>query len=108
MRVLIIFSMAVAVSSLAGLSVEAATPDESYNKAGCVACHLKDKKLLGPSFKDIASKYKGQGDVVAKLTDKVRKGGVGVYGPIPMPANTPEKINDSDLKALVEFILKTP
>jgi cytochrome c len=108
MRVLIIFSMAVAVSSLAGLSVEAATPDESYNKAGCVACHLKDKKLLGPSFKDIAAKYKGQGDVVAKLADKVRKGGVGVYGPIPMPANTPEKINDSDLKALVEFILKTP
>ena len=100
--------MAVAVSSLAGLSVEAAMPDESYNKAGCVACHLKDKKLLGPSFKDIAAKYKGQGDVVAKLTDKVRKGGVGVYGPIPMPANTPEKINDSDLKALVEFILKTP
>jgi len=46
--------------------------------------------------------------VVAKLSDKVRKGGVGVYGPIPMPANTPDKINDADLKALVEFILKTP
>ena len=108
MRVLIVFSIAIAVSSLATLSVQAATPDESYNKVGCVACHLKDKKLLGPSFKDIAAKYKGQGDVVPKLTDKVRKGGVGVYGPIPMPANTPDKINDADLKALVEFILKTP
>jgi len=108
MRVLIIFSMALAVSGLATLGVQAATPDESYNKAGCVACHLKDKKLLGPSFKDVAAKYKGQGDVVAKLMEKVRKGGVGVYGPIPMPANSVEKINDADLKALVEFMLKVP
>jgi cytochrome c len=108
MRVLIIFSMALAVSGLATLGVQAATPDESYNKAGCVACHLKDKKLLGPSFKDVAAKYKGQGDVVAKLMEKVRKGGVGVYGPIPMPANPVEKINDADLKALVEFMLKVP
>ena len=83
----------------------AATPDEAMNKAGCMACHAKDKKLVGPSFKEIATKYKGQ-DATAKLIEKVRKGGSGVYGPIPMPPNGPDKINDADLKLVVEWILK--
>ncbi len=75
-------------------------------KAGCMACHAMDKKVLGPSFKDVAAKYKGQ-DVAAKLMEKVRKGGSGVFGPIPMAPNPPEKINDADLKAAVELILKS-
>jgi cytochrome c len=103
-----IITAAVWVAASMAFNVQANTPDESFNKAGCAACHAKDKKILGPSFKDIAAKYKGQGDVVSKLSDKVRKGGSGVFGPIPMPANGPEKINDTDLKALVEFIVKTP
>jgi cytochrome c len=83
-----------------------AAPEEAMNKAGCMACHTKDKKLVGPSFKDIAAKYKGQ-DAVAKLMDKVRKGGAGVYGPVPMAPNPPDKINDADLKASIELILKS-
>lgn len=83
----------------------AATVDEALNKAGCMACHQKDKKLIGPAFKDIAAKYKGQ-DATATLMDKVRKGGSGVYGPIPMSPNGPDKINDADLKLVVESILK--
>ena len=83
----------------------AATPDEAMTKAGCMACHTKDKKLVGPSFKEIAAKYKGQ-DVTAKLMEKVRKGGSGVFGPIPMAPNPPDKINDADLKAAIESILK--
>lgn len=83
-----------------------AQADEAMNKAGCLACHAKDKKLVGPSFKDIAAKYKGQ-DVVARLMDKVRKGGAGSFGPIPMAPNPPDKINDADLKAAVEQILKS-
>lgn len=83
-----------------------AAPDEAMNKAGCMACHAKDKKLVGPSFKDIAAKYKGQ-DVTAKLMDKVRKGGAGTFGPIPMAPNPPDKINDADLKEAVESILKS-
>ena len=83
-----------------------AAPDEAMNKAGCMACHAKDKKLVGPSFKDIAAKYKGQ-DVTAKLMDKVRKGGAGSFGPIPMAPNPPDKINDADLKEAVESILKS-
>ena len=85
---------------------QAATPEEAMNKAGCMACHAKDKKLVGPSFQQIAAKYKGQ-DVAAKLFDKVRKGGSGVFGPIPMSPNGPEKINDADLKAAIGYILKS-
>jgi cytochrome c len=96
-----------ALAAMVAAGAWAATPDEAMNKAGCVACHAKDKKLVGPAFKDVAAKYKGQGDAVAKLMDKVRKGGAGVYGPVPMPPNTPDKINDADLKAVVEAILKS-
>ena len=84
----------------------AAGPEDAMNKAGCMACHAKDKKLVGPSFQEIAAKYKGK-DVTAQLMEKVRKGGSGVYGPVPMAPNPPDKINDADLKAAVEFILKT-
>lgn len=87
------------------LTAAAATPEESLTKAGCMACHAKDKKLVGPSFKDVAAKYKGQ-DVSAALMQKVRAGGKGVYGPIPMPPNPPEKISDAELKDGVGWILK--
>ena len=80
--------------------------EAAMNKAGCLACHAKDKKIVGPSFKDIAAKYKGQ-DVVAKLMDKVRKGGSGSFGPVPMAPNPADKISDADLKDAVEFILKS-
>ncbi len=82
-----------------------ASPEESMTKAGCMACHAKDKKLVGPSFKDIAAKYKGQ-DVQAALVQKVRAGGKGVFGPIPMPPNTPDKIADPELKEAVAWVLK--
>jgi len=93
-------------SLLLTFSAQAAPVEDVMNKAGCMACHSKDKKILGPAFKDIAAKYKGQ-DVLAKLMEKVRKGGAGVFGPIPMSPNGADKINEADLKAAVEFILKT-
>jgi cytochrome c len=95
----------IAALTLLGSSAGAATPDEAMAKAGCLACHSMDKKILGPAYKDVAAKYKGQ-DVTAKLIEKVRKGGSGVYGPVPMPPNGPDKINDADLKSVVEAILK--
>jgi cytochrome c len=84
-----------------------ANPEAAMAKAGCTACHAADKKLVGPSYREIAAKYKGQSDVVAQLMDKVRKGGKGVFGPVPMAPNPPDKISDADLKAAVEFILKS-
>jgi cytochrome c len=90
-----------------GLSAPAmADPEANMAKAGCTACHLKDKKLVGPSYKEIAAKNKGKADAVATLTAKAREGGKGVYGPIPMPPNPVAKIGDGELKAAVEWILK--
>ena len=100
-------SLALIATALAFVATPAlADPEAAMNKAGCMACHAKDKKLVGPSFKDIAAKYKGQ-DASAKLMEKVRKGGSGVFGPIPMAPNGADKISDGDLKAAVELILKS-
>jgi len=82
-----------------------AGPEEALTKAGCMACHAKDKKLVGPSFQQIAAKYKGQ-DAQAGLVQKVRTGGKGVFGPIPMPPNPADKIGDADLGDTVAWILK--
>ena len=69
----------------------------------CMACHAVDKKLVGPSFKDIAAKYAGQADAAGKLEAKVLKGGAGVWGPVPMPANT--QVTPADAKKLVAWVL---
>jgi cytochrome c len=76
-----------------------------FKKGGCVGCHMVDKKMVGPALKDIAAKYKGQGDAVANLSAKLRKGGVGVWGTIPMPASGPDKISDAELKTVMQWVL---
>ena len=69
----------------------------------CMACHAVDKKLVGPSYKDVAAKYAGQQDAVEKLSAKVIKGGSGVWGPIPMPANA--QVTPDEAKKLIAWIL---
>ena len=69
----------------------------------CLACHAIDKKLVGPSYKDIAAKYKGDKNAQATLVKKVREGGVGVFGQIPMPANP--QVNEQEAQTLVKWIL---
>jgi cytochrome c len=61
--------------------------------------------MVGPAYRDVAAKYKGQADAVAKLSAKVRAGGSGVWGAIPMPPHPVDKLSDDDLKAAVEWIL---
>ncbi len=73
-------------------------------KSGCLACHSVDKKVLGPSFKDVAAKYKGDKGAEAKLVAKVKAGGSGVWGPMPMPANSPQ-VKDEDIKTIVQWVL---
>ena len=99
--------LAAALIAGTALTAHAGSGDEALTKGGCMACHAKDKKLVGPAFKDVAAKYKGQADAISKLTEKVRKGGSGVWGPIPMSPNGPEKISDKDLKEALETILKS-
>jgi len=98
--------LVLAALAVAGAGAHAGPTEDAMTKAGCMACHTKDKKLVGPSFKDIAAKYKGQ-DATAKLMEKVRKGGSGTFGPVPMAPNPPDKIDDAALKAAVELILKS-
>ena len=85
----------------------AATPalaqEELAKKSGCFACHAVDKKLVGPAYKDVAAKYRGQKDVEAKLFKKVKEGGTGVWGTVPMPPNS--HVPDADIKALVKWVL---
>ena len=89
----------------AGMIVAApAQADEALaKKSNCLACHMIDKKSVGPAYKDIAKKYKGQ-NVAATLQAKVKKGGQGAWGNIPMPPNP--AVPDGDLKKLVDWILK--
>ena len=72
-------------------------------KKSCLACHAADKKLVGPSYKDVAAKYAGQKDAVAKLAEKIQKGGVGVWGQVPMPANP--QVNADEAKQLATWVL---
>jgi cytochrome c len=72
-------------------------------KKNCMACHALDKKLVGPSYKDVAAKYAGQKDAVDKLAQKVVKGGSGVWGQVPMPANA--QVNEAEAKQLVQWIM---
>ena len=69
----------------------------------CMACHAVDKKLVGPSYKDVAKKYAGQKDAVDKLAAKIIKGGSGVWGAIPMPANP--QVNEAESKKLTAWVL---
>ena len=72
-------------------------------KHACMACHQVDKKVVGPALKEIAAKYKGDKTAEAKMIDKVKKGGSGAWGTIPMPPNA--QVPDADIKAIVQWIL---
>lgn len=81
----------------AGASMELA------KKHNCTACHQVDKKVIGPSYQDVAMKYKGQKDAAQKLADKVKKGSTGAWGNVPMPPNA--AVPDADIKTLVAWVL---
>ena len=72
-------------------------------KYNCLTCHAVNKKLIGPAYKDVAAKYKGDAGAEAKLIAKVKNGGAGVWGQIPMPPNA--SVPDADVKALVKWVL---
>ncbi|MDD0837173.1 c-type cytochrome [Curvibacter sp. HBC61] len=69
----------------------------------CMACHAVDKKVVGPSYKEVAAKYAGQKDAADKLATKIIKGGSGVWGPVPMPANA--QVNEAEAKKLAAWVL---
>jgi cytochrome c len=94
--------MAIAAATLAS---PAHASLELIKKARCISCHAVDAKRVGPAYRDVAEKYRGQADAPAVLFQKVRHGGTGNWGQIPMPPNGEDKISDADLKAVVQWIL---
>ncbi len=95
--------IACALSLTALTSLPAFADAELATKKNCMAYHAIDKKQVGPSYKDVAAKYAGQKDAVDKLTQKVMKGGAGVWGAIPMPANP--QVSAAEAKQLVEWVM---
>jgi cytochrome c len=95
----ILFALVTAVSVCAPALADQALATSK----NCMACHAMDKKLVGPSYKDVAKKYTGQKDAADKLATKIMKGGSGVWGAIPMPANP--QVNEADAKKLAAWVL---
>lgn len=98
-RTLVVATMVAAASP----TVVAQNAEALIKKYGCAACHAIDKPLIGPPYKAVAQKYAGQKDAQARLVDKVKKGGAGVWGQVPMPPNP--QVPDTDVNAMVKYIL---
>ena len=81
----------------------AVASDKLAQSSGCMTCHAIDKKVIGPGFKEIAAKYKNDKNAESRLAQKVKAGGSGVWGTIPMPPNA--HVKESDIKTLVHWIL---
>lgn len=117
-------SLAAASGLFAGVAMAADAPKEATKEASkveaaapaknaldiikakgylCMSCHQVETKLVGPAYKDVAVKYKGDATMPAKLADKVKKGGVGVWGQIPMPPNG--NVTDDDMKVIIDWVL---
>jgi len=99
------FSLALIAAAGALVATQAMADDAQAlaSKHACMACHQIDKKVVGPAYKDVAAKYKGDKTAEAKLVEKVKKGGSGVWGPVPMPPNA--QVSDADIKTIVHWVL---
>jgi cytochrome c len=99
----LLLGLAAATVLIATPSVQAS--EAIVKKARCVACHAVDQKRVGPAYKEVAAKYKGDAKAPAMLFAKVRDGGKGNWGEVPMIPHPADKISDDDLKAAVQWIL---
>jgi cytochrome c len=92
-------------SASATAAIDDAKAQALMKSGGCATCHSADKKLVGPSYKDVAAKRKAEADAAAMLQKAVRTGSKDVYGKMPMPPIAATKISDDDLKELIAWIL---
>jgi cytochrome c len=91
------------MAAMAAISAPAMADEALAKSKNCMACHAVDKKLVGPAYKDVAKKYAGDAKAVDMLATKIVKGGSGVWGAIPMPANT--QVNPAEAKKLATWVL---
>ena len=101
MKPVTLTKLAIALAAVAAAPVFA---DQALATAkNCMACHAVDKKVVGPGYREVAAKYASQEDAVDKLAGKILKGGAGVFGVVPMPANT--QVNEAEAKKLAAWVL---
>jgi len=96
-------AIAVAALGLLAVSAPAFASADLAKQKNCLACHAVDKKLVGPSYKDVAAKYKSDKGAQAKLAKKIREGGVGAWGQVPMPANP--QVSEAEAQTLAKWVL---
>jgi cytochrome c len=99
----IVLAVSALVVSAGAQALDAAAAKALATKSACLACHAADKKLVGPAYKDVAAKHKGQADAVAVVAARIKSGGSGMYGPVPMPAQP--NLKDDELKLLAAWVL---
>lgn len=95
--------LAVAAAAALAAMLPAHANEALAKKYGCFACHAVERKLVGPAYKDVAAKYRGDAGAAARLAEKVKKGSQGVWGQVPMPPNA--QVPDADVAALVKWVL---
>ena len=96
-------SMALFVLVAAGLAGQAAASPELAKSKNCMGCHAVERKMVGPAYKDVAAKYKGDKKAAEALAATIKAGGSGKWGPVPMPAQA--ALSDADAKTLATWIL---
>jgi len=96
-------ALSIAIALTAAVSTPAFANMAMAQKNACMACHAVDKKLVGPAYKDVAAKHKGQADALAKVSARIKSGGSGMYGPVPMPAQP--NLKDEEVRVLAAWIL---
>lgn len=102
-KTLVMKNIFFAILTLAAAATPALADQALASAKNCMACHSIDKKVVGPAFKDVASKYAAQKDVADMLATKIIKGGSGAWGPVPMPANA--QVSPAEAKKLASWIL---
>ena len=105
MKIVVTLLAAAAAATLAtgAHAADAKAAEALAKSSGCLACHTVDKKLVGPSYKEVANRYRKDKKAEANLVKKVKAGGKGVWGDIPMPPNA--HVKDADIKSIVQWIL---
>jgi cytochrome c len=98
-----LLSVVAAAALMVSVPAFASQDQDLAQKNGCLACHSVDKKIVGPAYKDVAKKYAHDKGAAARLFAKVKKGGSGVWGSVPMPPNP--QVKDDDLKKIIAWVL---
>ncbi|OAD43778.1 cytochrome C [Hydrogenophaga crassostreae] len=98
-----VLAVSALLATAGAFALDAAAAKALASKSACLACHAADKKIVGPSYQDVAAKHKGQADALEKVAARIKSGGSGIYGTVPMPPQP--ALKDEELKLLAAWVL---